>query len=180
MNMDKVSLVKKKICLLGAFAVGKTSTVERFVHSRFSEKYMTTLGVKVSQKTMPPMEIPGSAAVKQYRFLIWDIAGMEKFDKTVRNYYRGASGALAVADLTRPETIPELLRIVTSFRAVNPDADLVILGNKSDIFQGDEATLELMEKASETFGGEHLFVSAKTGDNVEAAFLMLAGKMGAK
>jgi small GTP-binding protein len=99
--MDNASAYKRKICLLGPSAVGKTSIVERFVYSRFDDKYLTTLGVKVSQKLMPPLRRAGSGRYMQFTFLIWDIAGMEAFDATVKSYYRGAAGALAVADLTR-------------------------------------------------------------------------------
>ena len=97
--------IKKKVCLLGSFAVGKTSLVERFVHNRFDEKYLTTIGVKISQKALPPIESKRDRQMIQHTFLIWDIAGLEKFDSVEMSYFRGAAGALVVADLTRPETI---------------------------------------------------------------------------
>jgi len=79
--------------------VGKTSLVERFVNDRFSEKYLTTVGLTVSQKMMPPVQQEPSDKTVQHMFLIWDIAGLEKFDSMVLNYFRGASGALAVGDV---------------------------------------------------------------------------------
>ena len=100
----KMTAVKKKICLLGSFAVGKTSLIERFVYNRYDEKYLTTIGVKISQKVLAPIDDPQGGRMIQHTFLIWDIAGLEKFDKVVKNYFRGAAGALAVADLTRPES----------------------------------------------------------------------------
>lgn len=125
-----MGLLKKKICLLGAFAVGKTSLTDRFVYGRFEEKYLTSVGVKISQKLMPPVQAPSGGRMVQHAFLIWDIAGLEKFDHVADNYFRGAAGALAVADLTRPETIDDLKRFATRFRFVNPEAKLILVGNK--------------------------------------------------
>jgi len=157
--------------------VGKTSLVKQFVHNRFDDKYLTTIGVKISQKTLPPVQHPTSSRVVQYTFLIWDIAGMEKFDTIVMNYYRGASGALAVADLTRQETIPQLQNICDKFRLVSPDARILILGNKQDIFQQNHETITLLKKIVSNFSAEYLLTSAKTGEGVEEAFLELARKI---
>ena len=176
--MEETSLIKKKICLLGSFAVGKTSLVERFVYNRFDEKYLTTIGVKVSQKILPPIQNPKSGQLTQFNFLIWDIERVEKFDTVVMNYYRGAAGALAVADLTRPETISDLQKIAERFYSVSPTAQLLVLGNKLDIFQHDRKTLTLLNKTASSFSSEYLLTSAKTGELVEEAFLKLAERIG--
>ena len=178
--MDEPVLIKKKICLLGSFAVGKTSLIKRFVYSRFDEKYLTTIGVKISQKILPPLQYSGNSQLTQYSFLIWDIAGMEKFDKVVMNYYRGASGALAVADLTRPETIPQLQVVCDRFISVNPAARLLIVGNKLDIFQENDKIINSLKKTALNFSGGYILTSAKTGARVEDAFYMLAKNIGSK
>jgi small GTP-binding protein len=178
--MDKTTAVKKKVCLLGSFAVGKTSLIERFVYNRFDEKYLTTIGVKISQKILPPLQDPRSGQFIQHTFLIWDIAGLGKFDKVALNYFRGAAGALAVADLTRPETIGDLSEFCEKFRSVCPAATLVILGNKFDIFQQDEKTLLELKKIAAHYSTELLLTSAKTGQHVQKAFLILSQKMRAK
>ena len=178
--MDEPALIKKKICLLGSFAVGKTSLIERFVYSRFDEKYITTIGVKISQKIIPPFQSPATRQLTQYNLLIWDIARMEKFDTVVKNYYRGAAGALAVVDLTRPETISQLEDICDRFRSVSPSAQLLIIGNKLDVFQENNTTLIRLKKAASNFSTEYLLTSAKTGERVEDAFIMLAKKLGPK
>lgn len=178
--MDESSLIKKKMCLLGSFAVGKTSLIERFVYSRFDEKYLTTIGVKISQKILPPFRSPGNGKFIQYNFLIWDIASMEKFDKVVMNYYRGAAGALAVVDLTRPETIPELVIICDRFLSVNHKAQLLIIGNKLDIFQENDKMNSRLKKTASSFSTEYILTSAKTGTRVEDAFFKLAKKIGSQ
>jgi small GTP-binding protein len=172
-----MGLLKKKICLLGAFAVGKTSLAERFVHSRFDEKYLTTVGVKISQRTMPPFQPPGGGPMVQHAFLIWDIAGLEKFDHVADNYFRGAAGGLAVADLTRPETIEELEGFCTRFRSVNPGAVLVLIGNKADLFDDDRGTLARLEKLARAHLTRFMLASAKSGVRVEEAFTELSRKI---
>jgi GTPase SAR1 family protein len=163
--------------LLGPFAVGKTSLVERFVYDRFDETYLTTIGVKISQKLLSPVEDPKSGQLIQYTFLVWDIAAMDKFDGVVENYYRGSAGALAVADLTRPEILPDLRNICDRFHSVSPGAQLLVLGNKLDIFEENKTTISLLKKTASAFSTEYLLTSAKTGEKVEEAFLTLARKM---
>jgi len=169
-----MGLIKKKICLLGAFAVGKTSLTERFVYGRFEEKYLTTVGVKISQKIVPPVQAPGGGRMVQHMFLIWDIAGLEKFDHVADNYFRGAAGGLAVADLTRPETIEDLQRFCTRFRSVNPEAKLILIGNKLDLFDDDRGPLARLRGLAREYASDFMLTSAKSGVRVEEAFLGLS------
>jgi GTPase SAR1 family protein len=92
----------------------------------------------------------------------------------------GAAGGLAVADLTRRESIEDLHAFCGKFLSVNPDSSLVILGNKSDIFQQDRQTLFDLEQAAAQYASECILTSAKTGNNVEKAFLKLSQKIGRK
>lgn len=173
-----IMVVKKKICLLGTFAVGKTSTVERFVYSRFDERYLTTIGVRVSQKLLPPMAVPGKPERVQYNLLIWDIAAMDRFDAVVENYYRGAAGALAVGDLTRPDSFAQLEEICARFRSVNPDAALVVVANKVDLQTPNTSLMQAVDRLTAVCGPPAFTTSAKSGENVEAAFFELARKLG--
>lgn len=173
-----MTAVKKKICLLGSFSVGKTSLVERFVHDRFEEKYLTTVGVKISQKLMPPIAPSRGGPMIQHTFLIWDIAGLEKFDSVAMNYFRGASGALAVADLTVPETIDRLTEFCEKFLSASPQARLLVLGNKLDLFDDNKQTLSALEETARSFSCGYLLTSAKTGHQVENAFELLSKKLG--
>ncbi len=172
-----MGIIKKKICLLGAFSVGKTSLVERFVHERFEEKYLTTVGINVSQKMMPPLKDSLSGKTIQYMFLIWDIAALDKFDQAAKNYFRGASGAMAVADLTRPETIDDLGPICEKFFDVNPNADMIAVGNKSDIFSGDSTVHSALTSWASQYSVEVALTSAKSGDGVLEAFKALSQRI---
>jgi len=172
-----MGVLKKKICLLGTFAVGKTSLVQRFVNDRFSDKYLTTIGISVSKKLMPPVHCGETGGTAQHTFLIWDIAGLEKFDPVVMNYFRGASGALAIADLTRPETVDELAAIGNKFLSVNPKAALVAIGNKLDLMNDRTDTFSDYKRLAADFGSELILTSAKTGERVEEAFQLLSQKI---
>ena len=169
-----MTMVKHKICLLGAFAVGKTSLVERFVNDRFSDKYLTTVGIRVSQKIMPPVTTADSKPAGQHNFLIWDIAGLESITPVVLNYFRGASGALAVADLTRPETTRDLETICAAFFEINPEAALVTIGNKTDLIDNEGECTPAFTKLADRLNCKLILASAKTGEHVEDAFRQLS------
>ena len=162
--------------MLGSFGVGKTSLVERFVYDRFDDKYLSTLGVKVSQKLLPPVSHPRDDHPKQFMFLLWDIASVDKFNSVTKNYYRGAAGALVVADLTRPETTNNLNDYCEKFLTLNPKGKLIILGNKDDLVAEDEPTRDILKETATSFSTDFLLSSAKSGKNVEESFLLLAQK----
>jgi small GTP-binding protein len=173
-KMTEPKNLKKKICLLGQFGVGKTSLIQRYVYNRFEEKYLTTIGVCVSQKLLPPILKAGKQDLVQYCFLIWDIGAIQKFDAMVKSYYHGAAGALAVADLTRPESIEELKRNSDQFRMINSSAKFIIIGNKIDLTPASDAFQIKYQELAKEYATDFLFTSAKTGENVEEAFIKLA------
>ena len=99
-----MATLKKKICLLGSFGVGKTSLVARFVHSLFSDKYHTTVGVKIDKKTVDL----GDRAVN---LILWDVAGEDDISTLRMSYLRGSAGYVLVADGTRPSTLEVALSL---------------------------------------------------------------------
>ena len=170
---DKKMVYKKKICMIGAPAVGKTSLVRRFVHNIFDDKYLTTIGVNISQKLCSPVQTPGTQSV-QYTFLVWDIEGTEDLGPKVKNYYLGASGALIVTDLSRKETVDVIPELVEGLRDVSPKVEIILVGNKLDLVKMDEKTIEDLAKITGSSGFHSFPTSAKSGQNVEAAFLKFA------
>ena len=156
-------MIRKKILLLGDFSVGKTSLVRRYVDGAFDDKYLTTIGVKISKKLV---EIDGV----ECELLIWDVEGSTPSKKISLGYYRGASGAIFVTDITRRETLKNLQEHKDIFLAENPDAHYVTAYNKAD---------KLSEIARERIGVEDdvFLTSAKDDENVEALFVELVKKM---
>ena len=165
--------VSKKVCLLGDFATGKTSLVRRFVYDLFDDKYISTIGVKVSRKTIV---VPGSDSVVELSMMLWDLAGSEEFDRVRASYLRGSAGAVVVCDLTRPETLDSLQRYAEELRAVCPRADLILAANKRDLVVPSPPsglrTLDVEQVTAEaaSLDAPYYVTSAKMGDEVEEMF----------
>ena len=159
-------MIQKKIALLGASSVGKTSLVRRFVSSLFDDKYLTTIGVKVDKKTI---RVGGEDAV----LMIWDVAGAEEHFSIPTSYVRGAAGFVVVADGTRADTFDVAARIVEQMdRDLGPLPFVVVVNKKDlvDAWQADAARLDAMRPRSLAV----VTASAKTGEGVEDAFHLLA------
>lgn len=167
-----MSVVQKKICLLGEFAVGKTSLVRRFVEGRFDDKYLSTIGVKISRKLM-------ARPRGELLLLIWDLAGGDEFS-VQSSYLRGAAGALVVCDLTRSSTLAAFERYTAQLWEHNPGAPVVFIANKVDLVAERALSDADLLAASERLGGPCLRTSAKTGEQVEAAFAALAERLEAR
>lgn len=159
--------IARKVCLLGDFAVGKTSLVRRFVYNRFDDKYISTIGVKVSRKVIA---LPGEGDVVEMAMMLWDLAGSEEFDRVRVSYLRGAAGAVLVCDLTRAETLGGLERYVRDLRNVSPAAQIVLAANKNDLIDERQIAYERVAELAVSLGAPYYLTSAKTGDEVERMF----------
>ena len=170
--------MKAKVCLVGESAVGKTSMVRRFVLDEFHDRYVTTLGAKVSKKELA-LDLPDDRRV-QMDMTVWDIMGEKGFRDLLRDaYFQGARGVLAVCDLTRYSTLRELDEWVTSVFKVVREIPVVFAVNKHDL--ADEVLILYGEKeiaaSARAFDAPWMYTSAKTGENVEAAFRALGEKV---
>jgi len=159
--------IHKKVCLLGDFAVGKTSLVRRYVYNRFNDKYISTIGVKVNRKSLV---VPCGSEVVELTMILWDLAGSEEFDRMRSSYLRGAAGAVWVCDLTRPETLDSLKVYSDILSDVAPSAQLVAAGNKRDLVEELRIMPSRIEAAVGSRGLPYYLTSAKTGDDVEGLF----------
>lgn len=162
--------LSKKICLLGDFAVGKTSLMRRFVYDRFDDKYISTIGVKVSRKTIV---IPHADDVTELTMMLWDLAGSEEFSQIRASYLRGTAGAILVCDLTRAETLDSLSGYTDSLYQVNPDAKCVLVANKNDLLDQHRLITSQVEAVAAKLNIPAFFSSAKTGVEVETLFRRL-------
>lgn len=160
---------KLKVCMIGAYAVGKTSLVERFVRSLYSDDYHTTIGVKIDKKVMTVNET-------EVTCMLWDIAGEDEFYTVNNNYLRGMAGYFLVVDGTRRSSIEIASRIQERVELTYPDIPFILLVNKADL----EADWVLDEKGLSGLSErpyDQLKTSAKSGQNVEEAFELLVNKM---
>ncbi|VTU23537.1 small GTP-binding protein domain protein [Variovorax sp. PBS-H4] len=159
-------MLQKKICLLGAFGVGKTSLVRRYVDTIFSDAYLTTVGVKIDKKVM-------TLGTEPLALILWDIAGEDDMAAVRLSYLRGAAGYLLVVDGTRPETLETAASIQSRVDAEVGRIPFLALLNKADLVEDwalPPRRIETLQAAGWTFRR----TSAKTGDGVEASFSDLA------
>ncbi len=159
-------MTKKKVAMIGAYAVGKTSLVRQFVRSLFDEKYHSTIGVKIDEKEVRIGET-------EVKLMIWDIAGAEDRFSVPLSYVRGTSGILLVIDGTRPETLDRALDLVEEIESDMDRVPIVVVLNKSDL-TGDWKLGQQELTRLDVLDCPHYLGSAKTGAGVEAAFRDLA------
>ena len=172
------STISKKICMLGDFSVGKTSLIRRFVDRQFSDSYLSTVGVKISRKTVECQLVEQQKQVN-VQLLIWDLEGNTKFKAITPTYLQGASSAVVVADVSRQVTIEHILDHIQCFLSVNPKSFVIVALNKSDLIDEEQTGKILnflsdnnIERVIATYS-----TSAKTGLYVDEIFQKLAYKM---
>lgn len=155
----------RKVILTGHFGVGKTSLVSQFVHSKFSEKYLTTIGVKIDKKVVQIDQT-------QVKLMLWDIAGETSMLKVPQNYFAGAHGIIYVFDLTREETYEHIEEDLFELQKHHQELPFKVLANKSDLMNEDQIA-SIRTKIHTSF----VQTSAKTGMNVEEVFYELSKEM---
>lgn len=170
MTRDKVGPFRSgttKVCVIGDFAVGKTSLVERCVNNVFSDNYLTTVGVKIDTKLVP---LGDSGELKM---IIWDVAGTDCFGEREFAYLRGCAGLILVADGTRGHTVDTALQLKLEAAARYGEVPIVALINKLDLAVAWEFSDD-HEARSKDEGVQWISCSARTGEGVEESFLKLA------
>jgi len=163
-------IIKKKICLLGDPAVGKTSLIHRYVLDKYDDDYISTLGTKVTKKEV---EVRDDASMTQFNltFMIWDVLGQKEFKRIHQAAFQGTKAALIVCDLSRWETITALEEWATNLFAVSGKVPVIFLGNKVDLVETPNS--ELISQLASRYDAHFYLTSAKTGANVDDAFANL-------
>lgn len=179
--MVAIKRLKKKICLLGDPAVGKTSLINRFVYNEYDDKYISTLGAKVSKKDMQinilkktknPMDV-------NLTLSIWDILGQKNESAVSARsiYFNGTNGVFIICDVTRKETFENLTEWIKSLQNINHQVSIVILGNKIDQYRKAEVNYRDLEEFAKKHNIPMFPTSAKSNNNVTKAFQKLSELM---
>ena len=171
-----MSEITHKICLLGDFNVGKTSLIRRFVENKFSDEYLSTIGVKISRKSI---EVQTDKELSKINLLVWDLEGKTKFKAITPSYLKGASGAIIVGDLTRLDTISSINRHIELLLEVNHQGIIIVALNKADLIP-TEKLAKILDAC--VFEPQDLVIatyvtSAKTGDRVSELFTHLSAQL---
>jgi small GTP-binding protein len=167
----------KKVCLLGDPCVGKTSLIQRYVLNEFSDDYLPTIGTKVTKKSLSLEFEPKRPQSVNFSMLIFDILGQLKFQAMQRPYFQGTEGALIVGDLTREDTLQSLKDWHQRLNDVVGEVPVIYLGNKKDLVEKEHPNKEVIQALAAQKDVTCLYTSAKTGDNVEKVFEILARKI---
>ena len=173
MRVDVAGVFKTKVCLIGEAAVGKTSLIRRYVENAFDDRYVTTLGGKVSLKPMWLTAKNDPSRVCEVQISVWDLLGERSYlDSIHKEYLKGSQGLIAVCDITRYSSFEALDEWISAALRITGDVPLALLVNKIDLKEQiiclyDEH--EPQEKAAR-YRGFATATSAKTGENVNAAF----------
>lgn len=158
-------MLQKKICILGPTGVGKTSLIKQYVEGIFSEKYLTSIGVKIDKKIIDSTFTP-------LQLMLWDLEGIDKYCGFNPRYLRGAAAYIIVMDQTRSTSFVEAIEIFKEAQK-HTDVPAILVINKHDLPPALSWENNDIESISGLFKG-HFNTSAKTGSQVEDMFTFLA------
>jgi len=158
-------MAARKIMILGAIGVGKTSLANRLAFDRFETSYKATIGVDIYTTTAP---VPGRPAPMP--LVLWDTDGDFGLSIFRTVYLKGASGALIVGDLTRPTSLDQMAALIAGFREALPGRPCAAILNKSDLVESAAPGLTARARGADAVA----LASARTGQGVAAIFADLA------
>jgi len=162
--------MKAKVCLCGDHAVGKTSLIARFVHNVFGDKYIRTIGTKITSKEVI-IDDPNGKGQINFIYQIWDIMGQRDYRNYMKDsYFYGCKGCIMVFDLTRPETLHDLDNWYGVINDVAGNVPAIVMANKVDLKDMREVDDNTLERFCGERGFSYHLTSAKSGDNVEDSF----------
>ncbi|KJZ77089.1 hypothetical protein HIM_03410 [Hirsutella minnesotensis 3608] len=194
--------IAKLVCI-GDSGCGKSSLTIRLCEGRFSPHHDVTIGVEFGSRIVPvgpphtkpapsnpspdglpdPPRDTSNTPQKHMKLSLWDTAGQETYKSVTRSYFRGASGALLVFDLSRKQTFQHVTDWLNDLRQIaEPDIVVILVGNKADLTQQEENKREVTREEAESWAKrngvmEYVETSAKSGENVEKAFMRVAERI---
>jgi len=177
-TVEAGSLFRAKLCMVGDSGVGKTSLIRRYVLDQFGDEYISTMGTKVTKKRMI-FDVSGGGKV-DFLLTLWDIMGEKDLIGVVKEaYFNGASGLVAVCDLTREETLDSLVAWIEAAENVVGKVPVIVAANKLDLIPPNsiKRLSDKLECFAKEQNADEALTSAKTGENVEIAFKVLGSKI---
>ena len=174
---DKLQKVKVKsgeyafkLILGGDGAVGKTSMVHRYIEDEFETDYKSTIGTSIMKKECTFKEFESTV-----RFVIWDLAGQSQFKRVRQSYLSMAEAGILVYDVTNRSSFENIEKSwFSEIKNASPDIVLILVGNKIDLESKREVSSDEGEILAQKLKLTYFETSAKTGENINDAFKMLA------
>ena len=169
---DNSYVYQFRLILIGESTVGKSSLLRHFKDGEYFADISLTVGVDFHAKQV---QINGQTIKLQ----LWDTAGQDRFRAIVKAYYRNAVGGLLVFDITHRESFARLNDwLEDAMKHAEPHKPVfVLVGNKTDQEKIRAVSQEEAQKFARLHHMEYIETSAKTGQNVDEAFQLLASKI---
>ncbi|KAI0275909.1 ras-domain-containing protein [Russula aff. rugulosa BPL654] len=162
------TLKRTKIVLLGDQSVGKTSLITRFMYDTFDNTYQATIGIDFLSKTLYLDD-------RTVRLQLWDTAGQERFRSLIPSYIRDSTVAIVVFDITNRQSFLSTTKWIDDVRSERGnDVMVVLVGNKADLSDKRQVTLEEATAKAQELGIMFMETSAKAGHNVKSLFKKIA------
>jgi small GTP-binding protein len=158
-----------KLILGGEGGVGKTSMVHRFVEDSFQTDYKSTIGTSIMKK-----ECDFEGLDSKVRFVLWDLAGQAQFKRVRQSYLANAEAGILVYDVTRKDTFDKIENWFNEIKEVSKTISLILVANKIDLIESRVIPTEAGEGLAKNLNLSYIETSAKTGENINDAFKMLA------
>ncbi len=159
-----------KLILGGDGAVGKTSMVHRYVENEFATDYKSTIGTSIMKKECTFQELDSTV-----RFIIWDLAGQAQFKRVRKSYLTNAEAGILVYDVTNRSSFENIDKNWhREIKKASPDIALILVGNKIDLESKRVVSRDEGEALAQNLRLTYVETSAKTGENIDDAFKMLA------
>ena len=153
-----------KYIIVGDSSVGKTNLLMKFIQNKFTEEYLTTIGVEFGTKNMKINN-------KVYRIQIWDTAGQEYFRSIARAYFKNCVCAMVVYDITCKESFENVKSWLQDIQEESPKTVLVaLIGNKIDLEEKRIVSFDEGKKFATENGIIFMETSAKTGEGIKEIF----------
>jgi GTPase SAR1 family protein len=143
-----------KVVILGQFASGKTSIINRAIYDTFADDSTPTVGANYQRKRVL---IRGRDPVD---LNIWDTAGQDQFQDLLPNYVHGADVAL--------------LTTAINDAACTPRPPLILVVNKIDLANTCSLTTDEIHGRFKAQFASVFFVSALSGENINNLFTQVA------
>jgi Ras-related protein Rab-8A len=157
-----------KMLLVGDSGVGKSCLLQRFSDGTFTHSFMPTIGIDFKVRTVP---IEG----KEIKLQLWDTAGQERFRTITAAYYRGGHGVVLVYDVTDQNSFSHIKVWMKGIEQhASQGVNKILVGNKADMEDKRVVSTEQGQELAEKYGIRFYETSAKTGQNVDDMFLLLA------
>lgn len=173
--MKTLKEIKKKIILLGDAAVGKTSLIRKFVLDKFDDKYLVTVGFKITTKDL---QIAYDRRTHYLKFHIWDILGQKGYIELHKSSLPGTAGVIFVADVTRKSTLESIDNYwIPNVQNIIGKIPFIFLANKSDLVENAEFNEKDLKAFASRYEVPSYLTSAKSGENVNRAFNVLGKRI---